>query len=195
VDLQRAREILVGPTPEAEGSFYGSPEGLSLGRGLIIADVPFPALRADRQGFSVQSGLVYVLSHECDLEAANVRFLNGNALVGTLLQLADVLNEAAARGVEESDLAGVLGHLASRRMARAVYFPPIPDHLENGGILSLNTISFTSVELLNQGSRVAAVTDYADRVIEEALREHLTREKSELLPLSGATFLRGRSIR
>lgn len=80
-------------------------------------------------------------------------------------------------------------------MARAVYFPPIPGHLDNGGILSLNTISFTSVSFLNQGERVAAVTDYADRVIEEALREHLTREKSELLPLSGATLRRSNSIR
>lgn len=111
MDLQRAREILVGPTPEAEGSFYGSPEGLSLGRGLVIAGVPFPALRPDGSGFSVQAGLVYVLSHECDLEATNVRFLNGNALVGNLLQLADVLEEANARGMAESDLAGVLGHL------------------------------------------------------------------------------------
>jgi hypothetical protein len=194
VDLERAREILVGPTPEAEGSFYGNAEGLSLGRGLVISGVPFPTIREDRQGFSIRAGLVYVFSHECDLEPSNVRFLNGNALIGAVLQLRDVLAEAETRGMSDDALAGNLGHLASRRMARAVYFPPIPDHLTDGGILSLNMITFTGIEMLVAGTRVTAITDYADRVIEEALREHLTREKSELLPLSASTFRRGRSI-
>jgi len=194
VDIDRAREILVRPTPEAEGSFYGAAAGLSLGRGLVIASVPFPAIAPDRQRFRIQSGLVYVFSHECDLEPSNVRFLNGNALVGVIIRLRDVLAEASDRNMSEDDLAGCLGHLASRRMARAVYFPPIADYLPDGGILRLNMITFTGIEMLEAGTRVTAVTDYADRVIEEALREHLTREKSELLPLSGATQGRARSI-
>lgn len=194
MDLKRAREILIGPTPEAEGSFYGTTDGLSLGRGLIISDVPFPVVGADRARFQVQSGLVYIFSHECDLDPANARFLNGNALVGVIIKLHDVLAEAEARGLKDDDLAGYLGHMASRRLARAVYFPPSPDHLPDGGVLSLNMITFTGIEMLNAGKPVAAVTDYADRVIEEALREHLTREKSERLPLSGVPALRRRSI-
>jgi hypothetical protein len=194
VDLDRAREILVGPTPEAEGSFYGPAGDLSLGRGLVIGDVPFPVVDLDRERFRVQSGLVYVFSHECDLEPSNIRFLNGNALVGAILQLRDVLAEAHARSLGDNELAGFLGHLASRRLARAIYFPPIPECLPDGGILSLNMITFTGIEMLKAGTRVKAVTDYADRVIEEALRDHLTREKSELLPLSGAPSGRSRSI-
>jgi hypothetical protein len=129
------------------------------------------------------------------LEPTNVRFLNGNVLVGAILQLRDVLAEAEAQGITDDEIAGFLGHLASRRVARAVYFPPLPDDLPDGGILSLNMITFTGVEMVNKGRRIVAVTDYGDRVVEEALREHLTRAKSELLPLSGGMSARGRSIR
>lgn len=195
MELARAREIIEANAQDDSGSFYGSSAGLSLGLGLLIDDVEFPIFNAETDRFSVQSGLVYVLSHECDLEPSNNRFLNGMALVSPVLQLEAVLADADSSGVPEGDLAAFLGNVAARKIARCVYLPPLADKIPAGGLLNLNLLLSTSVDRLQGGESVAAITIPALYTIQEALSEHLLREKSETLPLANAPWRRSRSFR
>jgi hypothetical protein len=194
MDLQRARQIVGASALDDPGSFYGSPEGLALGTGLIINGVDYPFFDPERERFSVRAGLVYVLSHECDLEPTNTRFLNGAALVCPILPLASALREAETAMVAQDDLAAFLGNVAARRVARCVYMPPLAGHLPDGGLLNLNLIASTTVDLLNAGERVAAVSVFGLRAIDAALEQHLRREKAEPLPLASATLRRPSSI-
>jgi hypothetical protein len=195
MELVRAREIIDANALDDSGSFYGSPAEMSLGLGLLIDNVEFPIFNEETNRFSVQAGLVYILSHECDLDPANSRFLNGIALVSPILQLEAVLKDADARGVPEGDLRAFLGNVATRKIARCVYLPPLADKIPNGGLLNLNLLASTSVGRLEAGERVAAITVPALYTIQEALSEHLLREKSETLPLAGVPWRRSRSIR
>lgn len=195
MDLPRAREILLASALDDPGSFYGQPDGLALGVGLLIDGVDYPFFDETRGRFSVRSGLVYVLSHECDLEPTNNRFLNGAALICPILPLSDALVEATNTNVPENQIAAFLGNVAARRVARCVYMPPIANHLGDGGLLNLNLIASTTVDLLNAGRRVAAVSVFGFQSIDAALEQHLRREKADLLPLAGATVRRGSSFR
>jgi hypothetical protein len=195
MDLQRARQIVGASALDDPGSFYGSPDGLALGTGLLIHGVEYPFFDPDRNRFSVRSGLIYVLSHECDLEPTNTRFLNGAGLICPILPVEAVLREAEGARVSEDDLAAFLGNVAARRVARCVYMPPLAEWLPDGGLLNLNLIASTTVDLLNAGQRVAAVSVFGLRAIDAALEQHLRREKAEPLPLSAATLRRPSSIR
>lgn len=195
MELARAREIIEANAQDDSGSFYGSHADMSLGMGLLIDKVEFPIFNEETDKFSVQAGLVYVLSHECDLDPKNSRFLNGIALVCPVLQLEAVLIDAEERKVAEGDLGAFLGNVAARKIARCVYLPPLADRVPNGGFLNLNLLASTSVGRIEAGDRVAAITIPALYTIQEALSEHLLREKSETLPLAGAPWRRSRSIR
>lgn len=61
--------------------FYGDAEHLSLGRGLIFGGISYPVLEPDGDRFLTAEGIVYVLSHECDVSLDNVRPYNDDILV------------------------------------------------------------------------------------------------------------------
>src|SRR5215213_135774 len=58
------------------GAFYGPANELSLGAGLIYSDVLYPLFNEDTGLFETASGMVLVLTHECDVDVENVRHLN-----------------------------------------------------------------------------------------------------------------------
>jgi hypothetical protein len=194
MDVARAREILNSTALDDPGSFYGSADGLSLGVGLVIANVEYPVFDQDRQRFTVRAGLVYVLSHECDLDPANVRFLNGAAVVCPILPLANIISDATAAAYPDDELGAFLGNVGARRAVRCVYMAPIAEHLPDGGLLNLNLICSTAISRLQAGQRVAAVSGAALMSIDAAIEQHLRREKAERLPLSEIPLRRGRSI-
>lgn len=195
MEVQRAQEILRSLSLDDEGSFYGSARGLSVGAGLIYRDVTFPLFNEEAGRFQAQSGLICVLSHECDVDPANVRFLNGMILVCLILPLRSVVEHAAAIGFPDGDLGAFLGHVARRRTPRCVYFAPHPEFLPEGGLLNLNLIASTHLSLLPEEHRVAALSAHAFRTVTAALEDHLTRPKAEILPFSDAPVRHGNSIR
>jgi hypothetical protein len=194
MEIKRAREILFTTGLEDEGSFYGPAAGLSVGTGLIFRDIAFPLYDDASKKFRVQAGLATVLSHECDLDPANDRFLNGMALICPILTLEAVVREAAETSFSDVDLGAFLGHVARRRTPRCVYFPPLPDRLPFGGLLNLNLIASTSASLLTDDRRVAALSARAHRAVTVALGEHLIRPKAETLPFSDSPATKSRSI-
>lgn len=195
MEVQRAQELLRSLSLDDEGSFYGSPRGLNLGAGLIYRDVVFPLYDQEVGRFRAQSGLVCVLSHECDVDPANDRFLNGMVLVCLILPLSTVVETAAATELPDDELGAFLGHVARRRTPRCVYFPLHPDFLPDGGLLNLNLLAATDRSDLTEGKCVAALSAQAYRTVTAALEQHLTRPKAEILPFTDAPIGKGRSVR
>lgn len=195
MEIERARDLVASKALDRAEVFYGPHAGLALGTALIIDGVEFPLfdLAADR--FAVLKGLVYVLSHECDLDPANERFLNDSALVCPIVALEAFVAEATSAGLEDHLVGGFLGHLAVRNVSRATYMPPIADQLPSGGFMYFNRIVSTSVKRLEAGSRVCALTAYGLTTVDMALENHLRRPKADPLPLQRATIRTGSSKR
>lgn len=196
MDIGKAHEIVSAAARDDPGNFYGPCDGLTLGTGLILSNVEFPLYQPEEDRFVVWAGLVLVLSHECDLDQDNQRLLNELALICPIRSLEALVEAAEKTGYSDNDLTTFLGNLAARRVNRAVYMPPLPDVLPNGGFIYLNQFSHTSVKRLTADDTnvLFTLTAYAMRSVDYALIEHLFRDKAVQLPLSRATVRRGSTI-
>jgi len=184
MDAQRAYEIAQAASRIDPGSFYGKSDNLAVGAGLIIDRVEFPIFDEEAGRFAVKAGLVYVVSHECDLDPANERLMNELAIVCPIMKMEDFVDAATA--LDEGFVVGFLGNLAARNVSRAVYLPPMGGPLPFGGMLYLNAMSHTHVSKLANDETVnlGCVTARGLLEIDMALERHLRRPKSDLLPLS-----------
>ena len=81
VDIGAATEIAREKFRYKTGAFYGSHSGLDLGVGLIYDQIPYAIFDKAEKLFDTVSGLVYVLSHECDVDPNNPRFFNDYVLI------------------------------------------------------------------------------------------------------------------
>lgn len=196
MDVAQAHSIVSAAARDDAGTFYGPPAGLALGAGLVLSNVEFPTYQPDEDRFVVWAGPVLVLSHECDLDQDNQRLLNDLALVCPVRRLEALVEMAAEAGYSDTDLSTFLGNLASRRVSRAMYFPPLPDALPYGGFIYLNQFTHTSVKRLSadDAERITALSAYAMQSVDYVLLEHLFRDKADQLPLYSAALRRGISI-
>ena len=194
MNLDQARTILASSALDDEGSFYGRPDGLSLGTGLILAKVIFPFYNREDQRFIVGSGTAYILSHECDLDPQNDKVFGGYCLICPLLPIADLIQSAISAQLSQNDISAFLGNVASRRVSRFVYLPPLPN-FSHGAVLNLNQITSTALDQIDIKNVVIALSAYGLNTIDMALENHLRRAKSEALPLARASLRKGSSIR
>ena len=190
----QASKLLNEKALDRPESFYGLAAGLALGAGLIVDGVEFAAYDPSEDRFRVLKGLVYVLSHECDLDQDNERLLNQSGLICPIIRIETIIREAAAAELPDHFMGAFLGNLANRAVSRAVYMPPIADHLPHGGILYLNEMTSTPVGRLKAGIPIAAVTAAGLLAIDASIENHFRRPKSDRLPLSGATIRKAVSI-
>jgi hypothetical protein len=169
---------------------------LALGAGLILSKVEFPTYQPDEDRFVVWAGPVLVLSHECDLDQDNQRLLNDIALICPVRRLEALVEMAEAARYSDNALTTFLGNLASRRVSRAMYFPPLPDTLPYGGFIYLNQFTHTSVKRLasDEAERITALSAYAMQTVDYVVLEHLFRDKADQLPLYSAALRRSISI-
>lgn len=196
MDVAQAHAIVAAAARDEAGTFYGPPADLALGAGLILSNVEFPSYQPDEDRFVVWAGPVLVLSHECDLDQDNQRLLNDLALICPIRSLEALVEIAEGAGYSSNALTTFLGNLASRRVSRAVYFPPLPVALPYGGFIYLNQLTHTSVKRLSadDAEKIAALSAYAMQSVDYGLQEHLFRDKSDRLPLHSAALRRGISI-
>src|SRR5206468_2128251 len=61
--------------------FFGAVDQLDAGVGLILNHVAYPVYNDDDADWDIAEGLVYVVSHECDIAPENDRPFNEAALV------------------------------------------------------------------------------------------------------------------
>ena len=196
MNVTQAHSIASAAARDDAGAFYGPPGELALGAGLILSNIEFPSYQPDEDRFVVWAGPVLVLSHECDLDQSNQRLLNDLALICPIRRLDVLVEMADAAGYSDNALTTFLGNLASRKVSRAIYLPPLQDTLPYGGFIYLNQFTHTSVKRLSSGNteRVAALSVYAMQTVDYVLLEHLFRDKADQLPLYSAALRRGISI-
>lgn len=165
-DLERALGLAESNFAYKRGAFYGAPDGLALGVGLIYDNIAFPLYDENEHLFDTVSGLVYVLTHECDLDEANERAFNSYALVCPIVCFKEFVEEFSEKSSEE-ELLKLIPDLAGNRVFRAIYLPAIDnDVLPFGGIVYLNQICSTHVETFRGGDAraVKALSSYAQRI-------------------------------
>ena len=185
VDIARASTLAIERFPYNAGAFYGGAAGLALGVGLVFSNVNYPLFDENERLFDTVSGAVYVLTHECDLDAANERAFNEYALICPIICFREFALEFASSH-SEGALFGFIPDLAANRIFRAIFVPPINrEVLPFGGILYLNQISSTHVSAFRDGEAklICALSTYAQRIIDYKLTNHLLRPKADQLPV------------
>ena len=81
VDIERAKAIASQKFPYQSGAFYGNCSGLNIGVGLIYDNIPYSIFDRNEKLFDTVAGLVYILSHECDVDEDNPRFFNDDGQI------------------------------------------------------------------------------------------------------------------
>jgi hypothetical protein len=168
--------------------FFGAVGQLDIGVGLILNNVAFPVYNDDEADWDIAEGLVYVVSHECDIAQENDRPFNDAALVCPIIPLANVINQYLA-DLSAEQTKSFIHQLADSKVDRAIFVPAIPDHLPYGGVLYFSTMTSTSVRELVKPEVVAecAVTVPALKYIDDRMHHALLkRPKDQLLPLAQA---------
>lgn len=182
MDLREAYNLLTRDAPDP-GRFLGPPaDGLSIGAGLILGDVTFPAYDVGEGAFVVGDGMVYVISHECDLDADNDRPFNDSSVVCPIIPL-DVVVEKYLATLNEEQLSAFLDAIGKRTVERVLFVPAIADVLPYGGLLYFGTLTHTHISELTKEAvrRHSAVTAYGLNIIDLALERAIRRPKAQRL--------------
>ena len=166
--------------------FYASDEiEAVLGAGCIIKRVRFPLFTPERMVFATIRTTVLVISHECDVSTENRRPFNEDVIVCPIIPLHNFVTRfREAYGSER--LPAYVHNLATRRINRLVYIPPIPMHLDYGGVLFLNRISSTNVSCFfeNEVEWVRVLSANGLREIDNAMEHQFLRPKQQMLPVA-----------
>jgi len=186
MDVSEASQIVLNATGHDYGNFYGGAlsDQQPLGVGQIFDNVRFPILDIDELLYDTAEGLVYILTHECDISSDNKRPYNDFAVICPIIQL-DACIGCLDKTLPSDVLISFLARLGKDEISRVAYFPSIPDFLPNGGIVYLNQISHTHVNAFNSANakRVTSLTTNGLRIIDYKLTNHLLRPKATALSL------------
>ncbi|HKU12992.1 MAG TPA: hypothetical protein VJQ52_01280 [Steroidobacteraceae bacterium] len=185
MELAAASALVEGNLDYRSGMFYGSPADLPLGRGLIFTQVRQPIYDVEQHLFMTVEEPVYILTHECDVDPANQRTFRSYLLVCPIIRFEDWL-AAYSEDHSDDELGAFLGNLATRRVSRVFYLPPLPPLLGYGGLLYFNQITHTHVSAVSfeGGNCVAAVTEYGLTKIDHMLENHVLRPKAQVLSMA-----------
>ena len=167
------------------GRFFSSGENLSLGKGKGFTGIRFPIYDEQTNVFKTASGLVLVLTHECDVDPENERLFNTEVLICPIINFEHLVEEYSDE-LQEDNLVSFLSNLGARNISRLFYLPPLPPCLEYGGVLYLNQISSTHVSAFghDDAKPIFATTAHGLHLFEQVLENHLLRPKAERLAFS-----------
>lgn len=188
VELSDVRSECENNTIFDIGSFYGSAQALSLGAGLIYADVLYPLFNLEVRSFDSVTGPVLVLTHECDVDPNNSRHFNDHVICCPIIPLEAFTADMKARNLEDH-LLRVARDIATNKVSQLMYLPAF-EQLPTGGFIYLNQICSTHVSMFDAPAVKALVlTAISMRHLDHKLQNHFLRPKAELMPLS--SFFRG----
>lgn len=187
MDVDEAYRHLFRHLQLDSGRFFARDTGLSLGAGQLYAGVTFPIFDDENKLYLTAEGLVYVLTHECDIDQSNIRPYNSHVLICPIIDFREFVDEFQGSHSEEH-LRGFLSDLGKRKVSRLVYLPHIYPQLPYGGLLYLNRITHTHVSSFGgtSVSMICTVTPIGLREVDYALTNSLLRPKVEPLPLQGS---------
>lgn len=169
------------------GAWYGAAAGLAPGAGVIVTGIPYPLFNPEQRRYQVMSGLVLILTHECDIDQNNARSMNSSFLVAPLIQMAAFAQSFSTADQQKvgRDLAR---DIAANRVNRLMYLPP-PNELLRvndiplGAFIYFNAITHADVRHLTaDGARtICALSELGLEVLDNRLKNHLFRPKAEQL--------------
>ncbi len=168
------------------GRFFSPGAQLSLGVGKIYSGIRLPVYDQDRNIFLTATGMVYVLTHECDVDQKNKRPYNTEVLICPIIPFEEFVVQYQEEFRSDDALKGMIANLADRNIYRLLYVPHYYPQMPRGGILYLNQITNTHISAFSQpeAESVCAATGYGLEVIDRYLQNHLLRPKAEMLALS-----------
>lgn len=166
------------------GRFYSPGGEVGLGKGKLYETVAYPFFDLENRIFQTVEGMVYVLTHECDVDLDNQRIFNEDVLICPIIPLEHIV-EAYREALSRMQLESFLTNLGARNISRVVYLPPYSG-LDYGGVMYLNHITNTHISSFSQTTvtSVCAVTAFGLTQIEYALENHLLRPKTDRLAFS-----------
>jgi hypothetical protein len=181
--VEEAFHYVTGRLTYAPASFYGSPDKLSLGTGLLFNGVDYPSYSIDHDGYLTLEGKVWVITHECDIDQKNKRPFNDHVLVCPIIDFGHFVSVYLSKQ-NSAALKAFLNELAEHKLSRASYIPMIIDELPYGGILDFNKISNTHISVFDKGKCkvISAFSDSGQSYIDKILTNHFFRPKAESLP-------------
>ena len=145
---------------------------------MFFSNVRLPAFDSNALLYKTVRGLVYVVTHECDVSQDNRRPLNDSVLICPLIRFEEFVAEFNAL----PNLPAFLGELATRDVFRAIYVPSLRE-IPYGAILYLNRITSTHVSAFEESGVdcIGAVSTTGLREIDASLQNLLMREKADRL--------------
>ena len=185
MDVKEASQVVSSATGHDYGNFYGGELGeQTLGVGQIFNNIRYPIFNFEDQVFDTVEGLVYILSHECDISTENVRPYNDYALVCPIISL-EACVEHLSKSLSNEELSSFLARLGRDEISRVSYFPPIAGCFLNGGIMYLNQVTHTHVSTfkIKGVEGVTSLTANGLRIIDYKVVNHLLRPKATNLSL------------
>jgi hypothetical protein len=159
------------------GRFFSSGSSVGVGKGKIYSEALYPFFDIDESTYLTLSGMVYVLTHECDIEPENAKFANEDVLIAPIVPLESLVTSYSAQKAADQ-LIAFLSNLGARNISRLIYLPPIADKLPYGGVIFLNQITNCHISTLLEANSIATVTGFGLAEIEMILENHLLRPKA-----------------
>jgi hypothetical protein len=177
---EAAMKVCAWSRPNA---FYGTAAGLAPGAGLIYDRMPHATFNNDTGRFEARRGPVLVLTHECDIDPANVRPFNEAFIIAPIITMRAIADNHQAVGkVEEAHQ--LVCACSANLVSRLLFLPPGPAFLQHGAFVYLNALTSAHVSQLRDGEVTApcALSAYGLEVFDHKLKNHLFRPKAEQLP-------------
>lgn len=187
MELSAAREILIEKADTDYGKYYSTGTDLDLGAGQIYTTIRYPLFDSRSAHFDTVEGIVYVVTHECDIDQRNRRPFNDLLLVLPILPLEDWLPIFAGTNKSHPQrVPSFLGRIARREVSRVAYLPPTDHSLPYGGLIYFNQMAHTHVSLTanEESRRVCTLTQYGLEKVDQMIADHLLRPKANILPLA-----------
>jgi len=183
MDVTDAYQAVTSTDHYDYGKFFSVGTSSALGVGQIFDGIRYPVFNKDDGLFDTVEGLVYILTHECDISITNQRPFNDYLILCPIFSLENCINELSI-SLSDELLLSFLASLGVDRVSRVVYIPPLPT-LQYGGIMYLNQISHTHVNSFrhDDATKITSVTSYGLRIIDYKVTNHLLRPKTANLPL------------
>jgi hypothetical protein len=166
------------------GAYYGSAANLAPGAGIIFSGVVYASYNPADRRFEARRGPILILTHECDIDPANVRAFNTGFVLAPIIKMAAF----AAIFDAQKDLGRNLARdVAEGRISRMFYLPPTRQFsqvdLQLGGFIYLNAISSGHINQLRDepAAAICALSEYAQDFLDKKLLNHFFRPKAQQL--------------
>lgn len=184
MEVDAAHHILSESLNYESGRFFSGGVQLSLGVGKVYSGIRFPIYNEDSELFLTAEGIVYVLTHECDIDQNNIRPFNTHVLICPVHNF-EIFVEEYQKDHSEQELVSFLSNLANRNVSRVIYLPLYDDLLPYGGLLYFNQFANTHISAFRRDNAngIRTLTNYGLRIVDQMLQNHLFRPKTELLSL------------